>query len=530
MLYSMVPATMLVLNIVLNWDLLRKYGFHIRKRDGWKLVPVRYNYFILAANGYFIVDMTWGILYEHHDIPALFPFIYSLTVFYFMFMLLTMLTWTRYIVAYLDKSGIRTRVLLYGVWTMFTVGIVCLILNRFYHFMFMFNDNYEYVGEIGRNISFLLQIAFYTVITIYMFYVAHNSTGRQKFRYEAVGATGIVLGLLLLSQITHPFLPSYAAGLLIAICVVNSYVHSGEKKEKAIHDHIASMMVENYDAIYYVDIADSSYEGYQANNIYGQLEVGESGDDFFAESSNNIPKIIHKTDCSRVADFLNRDNMITALEAHRDYRLTYRLLVEGKPQYTRMTVRKTADGTHFIIGVENVHDEIQKEKQQLKELKTEKELARRDELTGVKNKTAYLELEESVQRNMDGGMDYLTFALVVSDANNLKLINDTKGHAAGDEYIKASARLLCDTFVHSPVFRVGGDEFVVFLRGNDYASRQELMDKLRGQVLENKKSGEGVVLATGMAAYNPESDSLVSEIFGRADKEMYENKQSLKRD
>ncbi len=56
------------------------------------------------------------------------------------------------------------------------------------------------------------------------------------------------------------------------------------------------------------------------------------------------------------------------------------------------------------------------------------------------------------------------------------------------------------------------------------------MDKLRGQVLENKKSGEGVVLATGMAAYNPESDSLVSEIFERADKEMYENKQSLKRD
>ena len=111
-----------------------------------------------------------------------------------------------------------------------------------------------------------------------------------------------------------------------------------------------------------------------------------------------------------------------------------------------MTVRKSSDGTHFIIGVENVNDEILRKKQFHRALKNEKELARRDELTGVKNKTAYLELEESAQGNIDNGMDYLTFGLVVCDANNLKKINDTLGHAAGDEYIKASARLLSDPY------------------------------------------------------------------------------------
>ncbi len=125
-------------------------------------------------------------------------------------------------------------------------------------------------------------------------------------------------------------------------------------------------------------------------------------------------------------------------------------------------------------------------------------------------------------------MDYLTFALVVCDTNNLKLINDTQGHAAGDEYIRASARLLCDIYVHSPIFRVGGDEFVVFLRGNDYESRHELLDKLHEQVLENKRVGAGVILAAGMAEYKPESDSFVSDIFERADKEMYEDKKRLK--
>lgn len=75
---------------------------------------------------------------------------------------------------------------------------------------------------------------------------------------------------------------------------------------------------------------------------------------------------------------------------------------------------------------------------------------------------------------------------------------------------------------------MGGDEFVVFLKGNDYLARHELMNKLRSQVLENNKAGNGVILASGMSEYKTESDLFVSEIFERADKEMYEDKKKLK--
>ena len=194
-----------------------------------------------------------------------------------------------------------------------------------------------------------------------------------------------------------------------------------------------------------------------------------------------------------------------------------------------MTVQKTADETHYIIGIENIDDEIKKEKQHLKALNTEKELARRDELTGVKNKTAYTELEKSVQSNIDNGMDYLPFGLVVCDTNDLKKINDSQGHVAGDEYIKQSAKLLCNIFDHSPVFRVGGDEFVIFLRGDDYTNRVSLMKTLQDQVWENLKAKSGPVLASGMAEFTPEKDSLVTEIFDRADKAMYKNKRDLKK-
>lgn len=78
-------------------------------------------------------------------------------------------------------------------------------------------------------------------------------------------------------------------------------------------------------------------------------------------------------------------------------------------------------------------------------------------------------------------------ALIVNFILNWETIRNTKlreisgdqaqGHAAGDEYLKASAKLLCDIFVHSPVFRIGGDEFVVFLRGSDYADKEMYKNK-----------------------------------------------------
>ncbi len=54
------------------------------------------------------------------------------------------------------------------------------------------------------------------------------------------------------------------------------------------------------------------------------------------------------------------------------------------------------------------------------------------------------------------------------------------------------------------------------------------MNQLHSQVLENKKIGAGVILAAGMSEYKLETDCFVSDVFERADKEMYEDKQKLK--
>ena len=302
-----------------------------------------------------------------------------------------------------------------------------------------------------------------------------------------------------------------------------------EKQKASItFTQIAESLASNYDAIYYVDSQTGEYVGFDSNNIFGELKVNQSGDDFFKTSKDNALILVHPQDQERLLRIFDNDYMISALEDKKQFSIEYRLIIDDRVQHTRLSARKSRDGIHLIIGVENIDEEVKKEKEHLLALNTEKENARRDELTGTRNKTAFAEIEKSIQENLDKGMDYLPFALAVCDINDLKKINDSKGHKAGDEYIKKSAKMICDIFDHSPVFRIGGDEFVIFLSGQDYADRKKLIAMLNKESIINRDKNIGPVIAVGIADYIVGKDKHVDDVFDRADHEMYENKRKLK--
>ena len=302
-----------------------------------------------------------------------------------------------------------------------------------------------------------------------------------------------------------------------------------EKIKKEISfTQIAESLASNYDIIYYVDIENSNYVGYTSRNILGHMEVQEQGLDFYHDISGNIPKLIHPDDIERLLGVLTNDNLRSTLDMRRVTEIDYRMIVNDEVKYTRLTARKSSDGRHFILGIENIDEMVKKERSQLTALNAEREIARRDGLTGVKNKYAYDELIKSVQANITSGLDYLPFAIAVCDLNYLKQTNDTLGHQAGDELLKAACKLICYTFDHSPVFRIGGDEFAVFIRGDDYDNRAKLEGSFKEQVLKNDESGDGPVVAIGVAVFEQGIDLSVEDVFERADELMYVNKKELK--
>ena len=152
--------------------------------------------------------------------------------------------------------------------------------------------------------------------------------------------------------------------------------------------------------------------------------------------------------------------------------------------------------------------------------------AYQDGLTGVKSLHAYLEMEKELEEQLAAGT-LTEFAIVVCDVNGLKKVNDTLGHKAGDELIRKACRMVCEIFDHSPVYRVGGDEFTVFLTGRDYEYRRWLMEELHDRSFEHI-STKDVIVSGGMAEFIPGKDTQIGDVFKRADEAMYAEKAILK--
>lgn len=170
---------------------------------------------------------------------------------------------------------------------------------------------------------------------------------------------------------------------------------------------------------------------------------------------------------------------------------------------------------------------LEREQEQFQELKKAWHLVYTDAMTGVKSKLAYRERRDALDKEIAAGT-LRKMAVVVLDVNDLKIINDTCGHDVGDEYIKKACRLICGIFKKSPVYRVGGDEFVVLLTGDDYECREELKEKFN-QEIEKNIQGKSVIVALGMAKYDAAEDSCFGELFDRADEQMYIRKRKLKK-
>ena len=159
------------------------------------------------------------------------------------------------------------------------------------------------------------------------------------------------------------------------------------------------------------------------------------------------------------------------------------------------------------------------------------QLAYQDALTHVKNKAAYDKMLQDIDEKIQNKQ--AIFALVMIDLNSLKRINDDYGHEKGNLYITGASSIICTIYTHSPVFRIGGDEFVVLLQNTDYNFRDELFDALnasvQGNILKNDcEPWEKISMAAGMAVYDPKIDSDANSVFLRADKIMYQNKQKMK--
>ena len=157
-------------------------------------------------------------------------------------------------------------------------------------------------------------------------------------------------------------------------------------------------------------------------------------------------------------------------------------------------------------------------------------LAFQDSLTGVRNKMAYDNYIAELESRIENG-EIKSYGIAILDTNNLKEINDTYGHENGNAYLVNSCKLICQIFAHSPVFRIGGDEFLVVLTGKDLENHHELMSQLKESMDLTKKASfpwKQISIACGLGIADYAKATTIADTFNKADKNMYINKREIK--
>ena len=277
----------------------------------------------------------------------------------------------------------------------------------------------------------------------------------------------------------------------------------------------------NFICMYIVE-NDGSYVEYHSSESNVGLDVPKKGKNFFVEFLRKTKKIAVIEDWPYILRNVDEKRIREDIKNKGFSEIEYRLVIHGKPTYVNLKTVKVEDatGSHLVVGLNDVDREVRAKQKYDLDLLEANTRANIDVLTGVRNKYAYLDMEEVLNEQIAQSKQS-EFGLAVFDVNGLKNVNDKFGASVGDKYLQDACKTICGVFDHSPIFRVGGDEFVAILRGTDYECAQQLYDELQKCNEKNEKSGKATI-ACGIARYA--GDSYVSDVFTRADKQMRLNK------
>ena len=220
MTYSIIGILASVILLITNQDLLRKGRILTRAQHA-------YRSFLVGVMAYYITDLLWGILDEHHLILAL----YVDTTVHFAAMAMAVMLWTRYVIDYLDGEKGFAKLLFFVGQCFLWFELIVIIINFFYPVLFRFDEDGGYHAYIARYLTLGIQILMFLLTSVYTLVITARSKGSVKMRHLTIGLFGIAMIILIALQVFYPLMPFYAMGYMLGTCLLHSFVLEDEKEE-----------------------------------------------------------------------------------------------------------------------------------------------------------------------------------------------------------------------------------------------------------------------------------------------------------
>lgn len=198
---------------------------------------------------------------------------------------------------------------------------------------------------------------------------------------------------------------------------------------------------------------------------------------------------------------------------------------EGEIVKAEMRVMQTElrGSTFYIIDLKDITEIVE----HVEEKKKLREMTLRDELTGLYNRRGFYTHAEHIIKVSKRNKDKMILFFI--DVDNLKSINDTYSHQAGDDALIDTTDIIKKTFRESDIIaRFGGDEFVILAR----LVKKSLGEKLSARFKRNLNSHNKknirpykLSLSVGVAQCGSKPDISIDDLLKRADESMYKQKQ-----
>jgi diguanylate cyclase (GGDEF)-like protein/PAS domain S-box-containing protein len=228
----------------------------------------------------------------------------------------------------------------------------------------------------------------------------------------------------------------------------------------------------------------------EANETY-RILLDESSDPIFAFHRDGTYRYVNRAFADgvqrRMGEIIGRKiwDVFSKEEADKRYAVVKWVFENGQVREIEVRVPRTDGDRYYLTTVKPINNElgevvsvicISKEITERKRMEEElRRLSVSDMLTGLYNRYYF---ETEVERVQESRL--FPVAILMADLDDLKLINDTRGHAAGDEIIRRAARLFKATFrAEDIIARFGGDEFVVLLTETDETAARDAVERLR---------------------------------------------------
>jgi diguanylate cyclase (GGDEF)-like protein len=482
-----------------------------------------------------IQDAIWGLFgCGIIDCPTLY---FLSTSAFHMLAAVSAYIWLSYILNFIGlKQEIAVPAKLLSL-TLVLFQIVIIAVNFKTRFIFDIGCDNTYIACPGRSLLYYSQYLTFFIVGILTAFKISKATNLNTQRKYIAGLAflfaPIFCGFL---QKAFPLAPCDSIGYTLGCCSVYAFYVSKicrnrDLSQKAV---IIAGLSSDYDLVMYVNAQKNKATFYQISEKFDQVLSK------FDDSMQNIKKfdsLMQKIiDPGQLEEFLEKTNLEKCLETLQEvqyYTVPFVATIDGKAEHYRLKIASDSTNTQaFVIGIINVEAEYQlaeKTQKLKKDLRQTMLIAIKDPLTGVGSAAAFKVKCEQLDRQIKEGLT-VKFAIVECDVNDLKLMNDSFGHDMGDQYLKNCCKVFCNTFKHSPVYRMGGDEFAIVLTDMEYDRRSELFEKLKRSV--NRKMDnpqESISFAAGMAEYNSRIDECAKDVLKRADTFMYINKTEVKK-